>query len=88
MLRLEEMGVPMELIWGILTLYESIKGQICTRGGVSKIIQSTIGVKQGCPLSPTLFGLYIDEIAEYLKEKGRKGSTTKRYTNPATFICR
>ena len=64
MLRLEEMGVPMELIWGILALNESVKGQIRTQGGVSEIIQSTIGVKQGCPLSPTLFGLYIDEIAE------------------------
>ena len=64
----------MELIWGILALYESAKGQIRTQGRVSEIIQSTIGVKQGCPLSPTLFGLYIDEIAEYLKEKGGKGA--------------
>ena len=73
-LRLEEMGVPMELIWGILALYESVKGQIRTKEGVSEIIQSTIGVKQGCPLSPTLFGLYIDEMAEYLEKKGGKGA--------------
>ena len=32
-----------------------------------------MGVKQGCPLSLTLFGIYIDELAElileYLREK-------------------
>ena len=64
----------MELIWGILALYESVKGHIRTKEGVSEIIQSTIGVKQGCPLSPTLFGLYIDEMAEYLEKKGGKGA--------------
>ena len=39
MLILEEMGVPMELIWGILALYESVKGQILTKG-VCDIIHS------------------------------------------------
>ena len=39
-------------------------------GGISDTIASTIGVKQGCPLSPTLFGLYIDEIADFLTRDG------------------
>jgi len=31
-------------------------------------IRSTIGVKQGFPLSPTLFGIYIDELEAFLHE--------------------
>ena len=35
---------------------------------------STIGVKKECPLSPTLFGLCIDEleemVAKFVKEEG------------------
>jgi hypothetical protein len=27
---------------------------------------SNVGVKQGCPLSQTLFGLYINEVEKYL----------------------
>jgi hypothetical protein len=32
--------------------------------------QSTLGVKQGCPLSPTLFGIYIDDFQAELEAAG------------------
>ena len=37
-----------------------------TLEGLSTLIHSTIGVKQGCPLSPTLFGMYVDEVSDYI----------------------
>ena len=40
-------------------------GRLRTPKGFSVPIQSTIRVKQGCPLSP-LFGLYIDELEDFL----------------------
>ena len=47
--------------------------------GLSYSFTSTIGVKPGCPLSPTLFGLCIDELEQmvikFIKEEGIKEVT-------------
>ena len=35
--------------------------------GSSAPFDSTMGVKQDCPMSPTLFGLYIDQVEHHLQ---------------------
>ena len=72
--RMQMLGVPKEIIWGIMALYGSVLGRVRTLEGDSDIIQSTIGVKQGCPLSPTLFGMYIDEVSDYIDREGDRGA--------------
>ena len=37
------------------------------KGNTNDEVMSDIGIQQGCPLSPTLFGLCIDEL-EHLDE--------------------
>ena len=37
-------------------------------------VPSTLGVIQGCPLSPTLFGVFIDQLHDLLEEMGGAGS--------------
>jgi hypothetical protein len=56
-----------------MRLYESVLGRLHTAHGMSDFIRSTIGVKQGCPLSPTLFGIYIDELEAFLHEHIQDG---------------
>jgi hypothetical protein len=64
--RMEELRVPMHLRAAIHRLYEEVKVKIRTSAGISKSFRSDIGVKQGCPLSPTLFGLYIEKLEEWV----------------------
>ncbi|MCO5596759.1 hypothetical protein L7F22_050828 [Adiantum nelumboides] len=76
MQRLQDIGVPEAIRWGIYPLYESVTGRVRAPGGFSDGIESTIGVKQhGCLLSPTLFGIYIDELSEYVDTYGDAGSS-------------
>ena len=63
------------MIWAIYALYERVTGRVRCPSGLSEAIASTIGVKQGCPLSPTLFGLYIGEISDYILRVGGEGGT-------------
>ncbi|MCO5582134.1 hypothetical protein L7F22_036024 [Adiantum nelumboides] len=71
--RLAALGIGEEMTWGIYALYEHVSGRVRCPGGLSDTLVSTIGVKQGCPLSPTLFGLYIDEIVDFILHRGGEG---------------
>ena len=66
--RLRDIGIYATLLAAIMRLYESLLGRLHAANGMSNFIQSTIGVKQGCPLSPTLLGIYINELEAFLHE--------------------
>jgi hypothetical protein len=71
--RLRDIGIFETLLVAIMRLNESVSRHLGMTHGLSNFIQSTIGVKQGCPLSPTLFEIYIDELESFLHEHIQEG---------------
>ena len=72
--RLEELNVPFELRAATIRLYENVIAKLKSNEGWSKDIKCNIEIKQGCPLSPTLFGIYIDKLEGCLEEAGCAGT--------------
>lgn len=67
--KLERMGIQGFILDAIRALYADVPVCIRTRAGLTATFQSLMGVKQGCPLSPTLFGLYIDDFESVLLQQ-------------------
>lgn len=65
--------VPLELTVVVIWLYENVVAKLKTTKGWSKEIKCNIDVMQRCPLSHTLFGIYIDELKEWLEATGCNG---------------
>ena len=50
----------------IRLLYINTRGYVA---GNNKLFSSTMGVEQGFPLSPLLFGLYFDCVVQHIDDK-------------------
>ena len=72
--RLEELKAPFELRAFAIRLYENVIAKFKSNEGWSKYIKCNIKVKQGFPLSPILFGIYIDKLEGCLEEAGSVGT--------------
>jgi hypothetical protein len=64
--RPKDIGISETLLTTIVCLYQPFLGHLCTTHKISNFISSTIGVKQGCPLSPRLFRIYTDKLESFL----------------------
>ena len=68
--RLREIGVHGHMYHAITGLYTDTRFRIRVNGKTSEgYVVTVAGVKQGCPLSPLLFGLFIEQLHTYLQEK-------------------
>ena len=62
--KLKKLGINGTFMQNIEAMYKRTEYCIKLKGGHSPPIVSNLGLKQGCPLSPMLFNLYIDDIKE------------------------
>jgi hypothetical protein len=67
---LQRLGVHGPMLAALQSLYKDSGLTININGRYGKTVHSHTGVKQGCPLSPTLFGLYIDGMHRFLMSSG------------------
>lgn len=54
-------------------MYAAVSMQVRIDGNVGELFMAETGVKQGDPLSPLLFGLYIDRLENYLLSNCEEG---------------
>ena len=65
-------GIPTHIITKIQKIYTYMESIIIvnTGNGISEDFRAiTQGVRQGCPLSPVLFNLYLDEVIRIWLQK-------------------
>jgi hypothetical protein len=68
--ELEEIKVPLKLRVASIRMYENVIVEFKNIKGWSKEINCNIGVKQWCPLTPTLFGIYNGKLEDFLEKEG------------------
>ena len=66
-LKLERAGIDGWALQAVQALYATVPFSVKTPVGFTPCFPSLMGVKQGCPLSPTLFGLYLDDFESGLR---------------------
>ena len=64
--KLMDWEFPQKVINVLKAMYEGVHGVITFQGFQSGSLPLSIGLKQGCVLSPLLFALYIAELGEQL----------------------
>ena len=70
---MRDIGISEILLIVIMRLYEIVIDSLRTIEGLSNPIQSTIGVKQGCPFLPISLMIYIDELEAFLNDSSLSG---------------
>ena len=65
---LETLGIRGPILDCIKSLYSHDSAAVQNQEGISDIFDCLMGVKQGCPLSAMLFGLFVDGLEQHLMD--------------------
>ena len=70
---MQKEGVQGKFFASIKSMYDSLLSCVRANGEYSDFFDCPVGVRQGCVLSPTIFSLFINQLANYITETGRHG---------------
>lgn len=73
---LEHLGLHGKVLTIIKNMYSDVRLRVGTRAGLGEEFTSVVGVKQGDPLSPLLFGLFVDRLVDWIKARAPEGDIT------------
>jgi hypothetical protein len=84
------------MLGALQAYYAEVRECVKTPEGMTDYFDSHLGVKQGCPLSPTLFGLYIDALEGHMMTAfpdstvhiGSKRAPMLLYADDIVFMAR
>ena len=69
-------NINADLVCAIEHLYDNAISAVQMNGRTEEWFRTTVGVRQGCLLSPTLFNIFLERIiSDALEEHGGKVST-------------
>ena len=54
-------------------MYDSLLSCVRAHNDYSDFFECPVGVRQGCVLSPTIFSIFINQLAMYITDTGRHG---------------
>src|SRR6476469_399090 len=60
-------------------MYEGMYSAVRSSGGLSEWFETTVGVKQGCILSPLLFNIFLEAILSQALRDGEEGAVIGGY---------
>ena len=64
---LQRSGVGGAMLQAVKAMYANVPVCVKTSEGLSPSFQSVVGVKQGCPMSPLLFGIFMDDFESHMR---------------------
>ena len=70
---LQREGISGKFFCTLKSMYEQLKSCVRVGGKLTDFFECHKGVRQGCVLSPSLFSLFINRLAEHISESGRHG---------------
>ena len=83
--KLENLGIRGNLLNLIKDIYRKTKCAVKVDGKITDFFYFTKGVRQGCPLSPLLFNLYVNDIFDLI-DKNTLASPELKEGNPINIL--